>query len=165
MVVPVDPHPGEAGGTLDDGEIERRALAVDVADQAVRRAGRGDQQRAARLEQLVDRLQAVPRPGLEPFAQRVVGHDGDVVVVGLVPRQVLLHFFFGIGNDGELLGRNAIAFRRVTVAPEGDTDLALLFRSKDNPAAEILCQIFLKNAAVHDLHGSGGHHTHSYSRR
>ncbi len=36
VVVFIDPQPREAGGALDNGEIVRRAFAVDIPDQLIR---------------------------------------------------------------------------------------------------------------------------------
>ena len=157
VIVLEHPETGETGLGLDGGEVVGLPLAVDELDQLVGRLGRGDQQGAARGQQLVDRLQSVPGPGLDTLAQRVVDGDGDVVVVGFVPGKMLLQFLFAVGDHGELLGRDAVAFGRIAVTPEGDADLPILLGGEDDAAADVLGQGFLKNAAVDDLHGTGAH--------
>ena len=63
---------------------------------------RGDDQRAAWLQQPIDRLQAVPCPGLDALAQRVVHGDGDIDFLGFVLRHSLLSVWLSVATIAKL---------------------------------------------------------------
>ena len=122
---------------------------------AVEGLQRGHQHGAVGHGEPVDGLQAVPRPRLHALRQRVVEHDRHVDVLGLVAGHVLLELFLGVGDDGEVLGRDAVALRAVAVAPEGDAPPAGLARRQHDAARDAGGEVLLEDAAVHDLDRSG----------
>ena len=93
---------------------------MDVLEELARGLERGHQHGAAGDGQPVDGLQPVPGPGLDALGEGVVDADGDVDLLGLVAGHVLLELFLRVGDDGEVLGRDAVALRAVAVAAEGD---------------------------------------------
>jgi hypothetical protein len=125
---------------------------VYIFDQFCRWLRGGDQQRAVSPQQLVDRLQAIPGPRFHAFAQGIIRNDGDVIIIGLIPGEILLELFLGIGHDGKLLGRDAVTFGRIAIAPEGDADFPFLSGGQDHTTADVLGQGFLEDAAVYDFH-------------
>ena len=157
MVFPVYPEPREGGLGPEQRQGIGRVLLVDVPEEVVRRLERGHQQRAVGQGQPVDRLQPVPRPGLDALRERVVHADGDVHLLGLVARHVLLELFLAVRHDGEVLGGNAVALRAVTVAAEGDAPAARLARGQDDAAADAGGQVLLADAPVDVLTGEMRH--------
>ena len=122
-----------------------------VGNQLLRLFQRGDDQRAARLEQLVDRLQPVPGPGLHALEERVVDHDADVDFLGLVLGLPFLQGDLVAGDNGEVLGGDAVALRAVAVPAEGDPGFSLPVRCQHDGAADVGRELFLEDSAIDDF--------------
>src|SRR5712692_6074065 len=157
VVLFVDPEPGEGGLGRDQGQVVGRFLLVDVLEQIRRALERGHEERAIGDGQPVDRLEYVPRPGLDALGQRVVHADGDVDFLGLVAGHVLLELFLRIRHDGEVLGRDAVALGAVPVAAEGDAPPPGLAGREHDAAADAGGEVLLEDAAIDDLAGEMGH--------
>src|SRR5262249_4848789 len=112
---------------------------------------RSDDQGAVGLEQLVDRLQPVPRPGLDALEERVVDADADVDLLGLVLGLALLQRGLVIGHDGEVLGGDPVALGAVAIPAEGDARLSLAVGSEHDGAAEVRRELLLEDSPVDDL--------------
>src|SRR5262249_53532246 len=149
------PEPGEGCLGADERHRVRAFLLVDVAEDALDRLDRRHQQGAAGNDQTIEGLQAVPGPGLDAFGQGVVHADGDVHVLGLVPGHVLLEFFFRIGDDGEVLRRDAVTLWTVAVAPEGDAPPPRFSSAEHDPARDPRGQVLLEDSAIYDLTDQG----------
>src|ERR671911_2437500 len=115
-VVAVDPEPAQARRPRQDGQRPIPGLLRDDLQKLFGCPVRDYQQRPAAPETHVDRLPPVPSPGLDPVAHRVVQDRDDVQFVGLVFGHVAFQRLRIRRDDRELLGRNAIALRRITVA-------------------------------------------------
>src|SRR5918995_1391095 len=115
-VVAVDPEPAQARRPRQDGQRPIPGLLRDDLQKLFGCPVRDYQQRPAAPETHVDRLPPVPGPGLDPVAHRVVKDRDHVQLVGLVFGHVLLERYVIRSDDRELLGRNAVALRRITVA-------------------------------------------------
>src|SRR5262247_4263448 len=157
MVLLVDPESGERGLGADERQLVGCVLLVDVFQEAVVALQRGHQDRAVGYRELVDRLQSVPRPRLDALGERVVHDHGDVDVLGLVTRHVLLELFLGVGDDGEVLRRDSVALRAVAVATERDAQPARLARRQNDAARDARREVFLEDATVDDLTDQGSH--------
>ena len=126
VVILVNPKSREARLPFDNGEIVGNVLFMDMRNQLFGALCGGHNQSAVFLEQLVDRLETVPGPGLNPFAQGVVNGDGNIhfrrLILGDAPLKLLV-----VGrHNGKLFGRDAVSFRRISVAAKGDPHLPLL---------------------------------------
>src|SRR5439155_800657 len=102
-------------------------------------------------------LQPVPRPRLDTLGGGVVHADGHVHVLWLVAGHVLLELFVGVGDDREVLGRDAVALRAVAVAPEGDPPPPGLTCREHDAARDAGGEVLLEDTAVHDLANQGSH--------
>jgi len=56
-----------------------------------------------------------------------------------------------VGHDGEAFRRNAVAFRTVAIAAEGDSWLAFFMRSQDDPTADAFGEGLLEDPSVDDF--------------
>src|SRR4029077_14422019 len=92
-----------------------------------------------------------PGPGLDALGEGVVDADGDVDLLGLVARHVLLELFLGVGDDREILGGNAVALGAVTVAAERYAHSAGLAGRQHDAAADARREVLLEDTAVDDL--------------
>ena len=134
-----------------------RVLLVDVLEELVGRLQRRHQHGAVGNREAVDRLEAVPRPGLHALGQRVVDADGDVDVLGLVAGHVLLELFLACRPRSRSPwpgcrcagGCRRSARRQCPTAPP----CGPRGRCRGDPGGEVL----LEDAAVDDLADQGCH--------
>jgi hypothetical protein len=97
------------------------------------------------------RLQAVPCPRLRALAERVIENYSQVDLLRLVLRHSGFQRLFVIGDDGETLGRNAVALGSVSITSKGDALFALVVRGQDYAARNVLSQGLLKDPTVDDF--------------
>ena len=112
-IIFVDPQPREAGIALDDAEAPLERLCPDEAQQIRMIAFGNHDQRAALDELFVDGANAVPTPGLHPFAHRIIQHDRDIGRIDVQFRARFgFQFFFLeiVGDKRKVLARNPVAF-------------------------------------------------------
>ena len=152
MVILVDPQPREAGDAGQERQPVREFLPMAHRYDRVGAVHRRHDQRAAGLQEAVDRLEPVPGPRLHPLAQGVVDGDGNIHFLGLVLRHPFLQRLVVRGDDGEIFCGNPVALGAVAVTAKRNPDLAVVFGGQRNSAAYILGQVFLKDPAVDDLH-------------
>ena len=144
VVVLVDPQAREAGNTGHDGQVVGGFLGVDVFQQRVGLLAGSHYHCAAGPGELVDGLKPVPGPGLDALAHGVVNVDRNVDVGSLIDGEALFQFLGAVGHDRELLGRDAVTFRGVAVAPESGADLAVFPGRENDGADDVPRQALLK---------------------
>src|SRR5688572_17746879 len=115
----------------------------------------GNHEEAAVLDHpLIDRPHAVPTPGLDALAHRVVEDDGDVRLIYL-ELGAAFRFQFLLGeirrNKSEVFARDTVSLRRVAVAAVRKCPLPHAARDHDNVAADLFPQVLLKDASIVDL--------------
>src|SRR6266540_3086049 len=116
---------------------------------------RKDQQAAVLHDSFIDGTNPVPSPGLDAFAHRVVQDDRDVGLVDLELGAALrFQFLLGEirGNEGKILARDAVSFRRIAVPPVGKSLLAHPAGDHHDVAADLFAQVLLKDASIVDLY-------------
>ena len=123
QVILVDPKTRETGVPVKDRQPVIVRFLADELEQFFRLFV-GDHEQTAVLDHpLVDRPHAVPTPGFDALAHRIVEHDGDVGVVdlelGAAFRFQLLLLEIG-GNKSEILAGNPVSLRRVAVTTVGE---------------------------------------------
>src|SRR5262249_55185861 len=155
VVLLVNPEPGERRFRADERQRVRGLLLVDVAKDSLDRLNRRHEQAAAGNEQSGERLESIPRPGLDALGQRVVDSVGYVHVLGRVPRSVRREVSLRMREGGEVLGGDAVALRTVAVAAEGDSPPPGLSSAEHDPARDPRRQILLEDSAIYDLTDQG----------
>src|SRR4029077_12164406 len=148
VVVLVNPQAGETDGAFDNRQVVRCVFAVSHFNQSCRFFARGHYQCAIRFGKAIDRLQAVPSPGLDALAQGVVHGNGNVHFLRLILRHALFERNVVGGDDGESLGGYAIALRAVAISAEGNARLAFMVRRQYDRARDVSSQSFLEYSAV-----------------
>jgi hypothetical protein len=151
VILPEDPQAREGDLGRYEGQIVRRLLLVDVLQQLFGLLERRHQHGAIGNGQPVDRLEAIPGPGLDALGQGVIEADRDVDFLGLVACHVLLELFLTVGDDGEVLGRDAVPLRTIAVAAEGDAPPPRLARRQHDASADAGRQVLLEDPAVDHL--------------
>src|ERR687894_268920 len=99
----------------------------------------------------LDRLPPIPGPGLDPVAHRVVKDRDHVQLIGLVLGHVLLERYVIRSDDRELLGRNAVALRRVAVALDRRSQPVPLSGRQNHVLTQVRRQRLLEDPPVSEL--------------
>ena len=94
------------------------------------------------------RLQSVPCPRLRALAERVIENDRQVYLLRLVLRHSGFECLLVVGDDGKTLRWNPIAFRRISITAERNTQFAFVVRSQDNAARDILRESLLEDSSI-----------------
>src|SRR5271167_480680 len=96
-------------------------------------------------------LYAVPCPRLRTLTKRVIEDHGQVDLLRLVLRHSGFERLLVVGDDGEALRWNPIAFRRISITAKGNALFAFVMRGQNNAARYVLGQGLLKDPSVYDF--------------
>src|SRR5215469_2566962 len=147
VIVFIDPQTGEAGSSLNDGEVVGMLLAVRHFNDFFRNLARGHDESPTGFQQTIDRLESIPGPRLYALAQSVIDGDGDVDFLWLILGHSFFQSHIVSGHDGEVFGGNAVALRAVSIAAKGNARFALFVRRQNDCTADVLGESLLINAA------------------
>src|SRR5215470_12847300 len=126
-------------------------LLTDKLQEFVVALFREYQQAAVLHHSFVNGANAMPAPRLNTLAHGIVEDDGNICLVdfkfGAAFRFELLLGQIG-GYEGEIFARNAVSLRSIAVTAVGKRGLPHSARNHDDVAADLLRQIFLKDASI-----------------